>query len=477
MSGADHTGRTLRADHKGRSPFNDMAAKDKPPPEVLQLHKEMVKELGKLFSVPGKAWSEMRSQVGMLDLLSNAVLGQVESMTDLFIELIKSNGNKITYGKYDKIYAIFDDEDVAAGNIIKRFTKSIAEASKTKGKRQHSPDSDSETQVRKSKRKNEKRNISRDSDSETEYENPTSSGSEADGSESNRRKENAGNLRKEHDDTHNASIVHTWQTAMNAVGFIQGPVFSGTGFRVGEDMIMTAYHVVEDITKTHKNDKPDLSKLGTDNVFITFNYLEADNSTKVRKTRKFYFKEQRFSHDKEMDFAILQLRNKDNNEESSYPKAITRFKPVYPEQTFALLGHPDRKPMQLDPKVHIFDPKSDQGKRRLEKMKKWGRKKGKKSAYEKILDERKVLFDCWVQHGASGSPGIEMGSDGEPVCSLMLIHGYPNFVFDDEYKRKEKDHPYMIEQGVTMQAIATQLNGMGSDARKMKQEIFADVFE
>ncbi|XP_021353460.1 uncharacterized protein LOC110450318 [Mizuhopecten yessoensis] len=177
-----------------------------------------------------------------------------------------------------------------------------------------------------------------------------------------------------------------------------------------------------------------------------------------------------------MDFAILQLRNKDKTEESSYPEAITHFKPVYPEHTFALLGHPDGKPMQLDPKVHIFDPDSDQGKRRLKEMKQWGRKQGKKSAYDNILDKNKVLFDCWVQHGASGSPGIEMGSDGEPVCSLMLIHGYPNFVFDDKHKRKEEDHPFMIEQGVTMQAIAATLNLMGSDAKATKREIFADNF-
>ncbi|OWF50502.1 hypothetical protein KP79_PYT00857 [Mizuhopecten yessoensis] len=373
----------------------------------------------------------------------------------------------------------------------RRYSNSESETEESiskgrKGKRKHSLDSDSETEVedRKSKQRKGKRKISHDSDSEAEDEKSkltqrrgyhkhsrdSDSGSEDDGSESNQRKENAGNLRKEHDDTHDAQIVYTWQTAMNAVGFIQGPVARGTGFRVGKDKIMTAYHVVEDITKIHKGAKPDLSNLGQNNVFITFNFIEANDS---KNTRKFYITECLF-HDKEMDFAILQLRNKDKTEDSSYPKAITHFKPVYPDQTFALLSHHHGKPLQLEPKVHIFDTKSDQGKRRLEEMKQWGRKQGKKSAYENILDKNKVLFDCWTRYGGSGSPGIEMGLDGEPVCSLMLLRGFPDFVYSEGYHSKKEYHPYMVEQGVTMEAIAAALNRMGSEEKALKREIFGD---
>ncbi|XP_021353459.1 uncharacterized protein LOC110450317 isoform X2 [Mizuhopecten yessoensis] len=406
----------------------------------------------------------MCSQVEILRLLSNADLGEVKSMNALFINLIKSNDNTITYRNYDEIYDIFNDQDVEAGHIIQRFTKRITEASKTKGKRKQRRNCDSESETEESNSKGRKgyHKHSRDSDSD--------SGREADGGESNQRKENAGNLRKEFDDMQNARIVYTWQTAMNAVGFIQGPVAQGTGFRVGKDKIMTAYKVVEDITKIHKGAKPDLSNLGQNNVFITFNFIEANDS---KNTRKFYITECLF-HDKEMDFAILQLRNKDKTEDSSYPKAITHFKPVYPDQTFALLSHHHGKPLQLEPKVHIFDTKSDQGKRRLEEMKQWGRKQGKKSAYENILDKNKVLFDCWTRYGGSGSPGIEMGLDGEPVCSLMLLRGFPDFVYSEGYHSKKEYHPYMVEQGVTMEAIAAALNRMGSEEKALKREIFGD---
>ncbi|XP_033758811.1 uncharacterized protein LOC117341087 isoform X2 [Pecten maximus] len=284
-------------------------------------------------------------------------------------------------------------------------------------------------------------------------------------------KKNAGALRKPINDTHDARIVHTWKKAMDAVGFIEGPCCTGTGFRVGKDKILTAYHVAEGITRKEKHSEPDRSLLETDDVCIKFNFLKGSDNLPT-----FYFEDELWG-DKEMDFAVLQLRVKDKTTGACYPEGIKRFKHASPKNTFALLGHPDGKPMQWDPNVRILE--SNEGEKRLKEMKTYWSSKpiGQKWGYPDSREERNVLFDCWVQHGASGSPGIEMASDGEPACSLMLIHGYPDFVFDKEkYQVVSDDHPYMIEQGVTMEAIANKLSKLGKAHKKVKEEIFADNF-
>ncbi|XP_033758810.1 uncharacterized protein LOC117341087 isoform X1 [Pecten maximus] len=286
-----------------------------------------------------------------------------------------------------------------------------------------------------------------------------------------KRPRNAGALRKPINDTHDARIVHTWKKAMDAVGFIEGPCCTGTGFRVGKDKILTAYHVAEGITRKEKHSEPDRSLLETDDVCIKFNFLKGSDNLPT-----FYFEDELWG-DKEMDFAVLQLRVKDKTTGACYPEGIKRFKHASPKNTFALLGHPDGKPMQWDPNVRILE--SNEGEKRLKEMKTYWSSKpiGQKWGYPDSREERNVLFDCWVQHGASGSPGIEMASDGEPACSLMLIHGYPDFVFDKEkYQVVSDDHPYMIEQGVTMEAIANKLSKLGKAHKKVKEEIFADNF-
>ncbi|XP_021339862.1 uncharacterized protein LOC110441084 [Mizuhopecten yessoensis] len=284
----------------------------------------------------------------------------------------------------------------------------------------------------------------------------------------NEKKRNGGEdrtyqFRKQIDNTHDARIIDVWTRARNAVGRIKGPLYTGTGIRVGSKYILTAYHVAKDITKENTSDTEDWSKLGSEHVWIEFHFPK-------KIAEKFRFIPERPVYDEKLDFAILELQPG----QSAIPQPIRKFgKPDY-SQSFALLGHPGKPKseiMQFDSDIELFDLNADKNSSRRGYM---IANDQVKTGYEEIRDQGKVLFDCWVQHGASGSPGIVMGNaDEEPICTLMLVRGFPSQAFSENV---DVPHEQMIEQGVTMEAIANKTNSLGESAKRLKIDIFGKNF-
>ncbi|OWF42857.1 hypothetical protein KP79_PYT01999 [Mizuhopecten yessoensis] len=268
-------------------------------------------------------------------------------------------------------------------------------------------------------------------------------------------------FRKQMDNTHDARIIDVWTRARHAVGRIRGPLYTGTGIRVGTKYILTAYHVAADITKQNKSDDVDWSKLDSKQVWIEFHF------PKNSAIDKFYFEPELIAGDRHLDFAFLELKPV----AFEIPKPITKFGKPDNSQLFALLGHPAKPKseiMQFDSNIKLFDLKNSERREYMIKDDK------EKSGYEGIRDEGKVLFDCWVQRGASGSPGIVMGNDDEePICTLMLVRGFPKQAFPEN---GDFPHEKMIEQGVTMEAIAKKICSMGKSAKILKIDIFGDHF-
>ncbi|OWF47904.1 uncharacterized protein LOC110453769 [Mizuhopecten yessoensis] len=265
------------------------------------------------------------------------------------------------------------------------------------------------------------------------------------------------------DNTHDARIIDVWTRARNAVGRIRGPQYTGTGIRVGTKYILTAYHVAKDITKENIGDTEDWSKLGSKHVWIEFHFPKTNGE-------QFHFKPERPVYDEKLDFAILEL----DSGESEIPQPIRKFgKPDY-KQVFALLGHPTKpnsEIMQFDSNIELFDLDADKNSNRRGYM---IANDEVKPGYEGIWDKGKVLFDCWVQHAASGSPGIVMGNnDEEPICTLMLARGFPVQAFSEGVNTQ---HEEMIEQGVTMEEIANKINSLGNSAKRLKIDIFGENF-
>ncbi|XP_060063731.1 uncharacterized protein LOC132544176 [Ylistrum balloti] len=439
------------------------------PEQVLNYHTDMIYHLGQLFAIPSPEWNDIcRSSVSN-NYISTNKMGRVTSMSDLCSSLM--DDVIIEYGKYDRLKSMLGRHKDKANEIIDKYTELIRKEmtggketndqqmkynfrSASVGNRQPGQNSDIESRNGTGNNSNTRRRKSSDK-------------SDLRPSEKRMKVEGEGShqFRKNMDNTHDARILDVWMRARNAVGHIKGPRKSGgTGFRVGKNYIMTAYHVAEDLTKRYKSDDEDWSKLDSREVSIEFQFPE-DN------VKKFHFEPDLIYGLKEQDIAILQL--KDNSE--PFPDPIRRFGKIDYHESFALLGFPckpNNEIMQFDSDIKLFNLDSDakEDRVRREKMLK---DDIVQDGYEGIDNKEKVLFDCWVQHGASGSPGIVMSEDVEPVCTLMLIRGYPTYAFSGNISVPYEE---MIEQGVKMEAIANLLGRGGKRYKELRNEIFGDSF-
>ncbi|XP_069115264.1 uncharacterized protein [Argopecten irradians] len=282
--------------------------------------------------------------------------------------------------------------------------------------------------------------------------------------------ENSHQFRKQTDNTHDARIIDVWFRARESIGHIQGTksgeTCGGTGFRVGKDYIMTAYHVAANLAKEHDSDDEDWSLLDAEDVFIEFKF------PKQYVGEQFQFKPKLILGDKKLDYAILKLKPRTMHQ-LEIPKPFTKFQKIHYDELFSLLGFPqipNDQIMQFDSDIVLFDLYAkDNANRRGYMMEDNGKAK---QGYKGIRGEGKVLFDCWVQHGASGAPGIVVGKNfEEPVCTLMLSRGFPVYAFTKGVNVPRNE---MIEQGITMEHIAKDIGR--KSGKELKRKIFGNCF-
>lgn len=136
--------------------------------------------------------------------------------------------------------------------------------------------------------------------------------------------------------------------------------------------------------------------------------------------------------------------------------------------TFIGYGHPGHNFKTFEPKVNVLDWKS----RRVENSVAWIRNNrvqlknilqftGKPvewvdCAYSVLQNEGIVGLNCFMQHGASGAPGIGMTTHGLAL-SVMLQGGLPKFFMDIGHFAEQIPLEQRIEYGITMDIIRQNL--------------------
>ncbi|XP_063448338.1 uncharacterized protein LOC134727873 [Mytilus trossulus] len=251
-----------------------------------------------------------------------------------------------------------------------------------------------------------------------------------------------------------------------SVGIIRGPGGGGTGFRVGDNYVMTARHVVIDNIKVGNEIK--YLRLKNKDFFIEFEYLK--HRQKQNDDYIFYFKDMVYQNE-EQDTAILELESDSNR---PFPPSINIFETIDVDRPIYLIGHPNGDPLTDDPKIELYE----YCKETVDKSIQWACRISQdyESHYDGIDDKRKCLFHCSSQHGASGALGVMVTPHfDEPVGVLMLSRGFPGFYYSKKlsFTDEEKKIFLVVEQGILLKSIENDmiLNGRPN----LKKKIFSNV--
>ncbi|XP_053375275.1 uncharacterized protein LOC128547239 [Mercenaria mercenaria] len=238
-------------------------------------------------------------------------------------------------------------------------------------------------------------------------------------------------LTKSKDDTLSKSMLDSLSVQMESVGIlIAPPRVMGTVFRVGSKYLMTAQHVVEEIVD------PD-GFIREDSIYVTFNESVLDPKRQVYNLEKVIYRNY------DLDVAILELSTSD----SVLPSKMHLSKDdvttlCIKEVSFIGFGHPEESNVKhLDPRCRLI---SAQSQRFLEAhtwldqnityIKNAVSKMGQDPAivnkgYGFYADNNKIIFDGYMQQGASGSPALTHNNRGQVKVVGILTHGLPEFYF------------------------------------------------
>ncbi|CAC5401537.1 unnamed protein product [Mytilus coruscus] len=252
--------------------------------------------------------------------------------------------------------------------------------------------------------------------------------------------------------------------ASHSVGMIRGPGGGGTGFRVGENYVMTARHVVIDNIKVFY--EINHLQINNSNFFIEFEYLKSNQ--KQNPEHIFYFKDMVYENE-ELDTAILELEADSNR---SFPPPINILESIDDERPIYLIGHPNGQPLMDDPKIEIYQYCKNDVDRANKKA--GTITKHCRDYYEGIDDQQKCLFHCASQHGASGALGVMVTPRlDEPVGVLMLLRGFPNCYYSKHlsFSDEDKKDVLIVEQGVLLKSIENDMILNGSRPH-LKNDIF-----
>ena len=94
---------------------------------------------------------------------------------------------------------------------------------------------------------------------------------------------------------------------------------------------------------------------------------------------------------------------------------------------------------------------------------------------ENKLDNRaRLLFHTSLGKGGSGSPGVVQRADGSVTVVTMLLHGYPDWYYNDNCRDllEHWDKRLCVEQGALMSSI---YNQMKEDNLALSDDIFQDT--
>ncbi|XP_061181706.1 LOW QUALITY PROTEIN: uncharacterized protein LOC133190214 [Saccostrea echinata] len=256
--------------------------------------------------------------------------------------------------------------------------------------------------------------------------------------------------------------VEVWEnlhTLSQSVGCLHSPLLISTVFRVGTASVMSVAHHVMQITEIRgRNDfaPHDSNRLLADNVYVEF------KGSRKEANKQFYIRGIQYL-DPLKDVCVLELLVDDP---SNLPTPFREFCLPTADSilTFIGFGHPGHNYKAFEPKVTVLHRSS----KRVQNSVEWVQKhhvdlknilqlNGKPvewvdNAYSILDNEGMVGLNCFMQHGASGAPGITMTNRGLAV-GVMLQGGLPRFFMDIGHYIDQIPLEQRIEYGITMDII------------------------
>ena len=206
---------------------------------------------------------------------------------------------------------------------------------------------------------------------------------------------------------------------------------------------------------SHSRTHPYIS-LENDSVYIDFGHMQDgqinDTSKRFRLSRNVVFA------DPELDVAIVELQSTDRE----FPAEFKKFSQALPGQTVFLMGHPDGAGKALN---KIDGPFQMTHEFRQEAAD-WSRRLTDTDGFVGVDNDKKLLFHCSFQQGASGSPGISVVNGKEAVVVTMLLRGYPEWKYNPNTPPEllaQVGNNQCIEQGVSMTAVYLKLHSQNND--------------
>ncbi|XP_061179330.1 uncharacterized protein LOC133187950 [Saccostrea echinata] len=295
---------------------------------------------------------------------------------------------------------------------------------------------------------------------------------------------------------------------------------NGTGFRVGEKYVMTAYHVVQDVYENfwkelHKRLKDgdhECKKLSKqfgnrkstpeDGEWSLTNFIESlDTGTQMnlkdigiemvthsccitfgcvgeKKGESFTFSYDAPFISTKHDVAILELTTKPGHQ---FPAQLNFANFNTPANRLHVVGHPGGGELIFDPSCSVISDQIKLERTKEEAIKHFiflgkTRSQVEKEYKECKLSSNHILFHCSksTAHGASGSPLIRIANGNrKPEVIGVLLKGYPKMYYND-FLNNEKaiEHPeLLIESGITVEMLKSLLKP--HELSKLAQDIFS----
>ncbi|XP_067685031.1 uncharacterized protein [Haliotis asinina] len=240
---------------------------------------------------------------------------------------------------------------------------------------------------------------------------------------------------------------------------------NGTGFRVGDNCIMTAAHVLNLALGIPQEQMQSILKIGRASLFnyvqqkLNLAGLQAYFTHGRNGTKCFELTTLRF-FDVHLDTAIVELApSADGN---PFPQAFTRFLKDY-KGRFSLLGHVGDLILYREHNCYTITDREA-----FQEMKRELLNKGILPKHLEVYDgfgkdSSFLQFHCSLRHGASGSPGVVV-SHGEVCVVTMLQAGHPENPFDIPL-----DPTLCVEVGVSV-------TGIDEHMKDTDQQLHRDIF-
>ncbi|CAG2210241.1 unnamed protein product [Mytilus edulis] len=229
-----------------------------------------------------------------------------------------------------------------------------------------------------------------------------------------------------------------------SVGIFHGPKSNGTCWRVGEDKIITAAHVVKDNMYENYLNK----------CFVDFNYVDKNkrSSNAESDLNVFKIEPQVMYKNEVLDVAVLKLKREKNK---NFPPPLDLFDSLDPEKDddkeIYLIGHNKSDEKNFNFGIGLWTPTET----KMKDMEKFCLEYGKPNGYIGLDRKDRLVIKCEFVSGASGCPGVVIYKDKAYVV-LVYVRGFPDFYYSKQFpgeKKRRIPKERLLQQGVNIGSV------------------------